>query len=84
MGVALLIVLAVVLSPAFLLLLLAFAILILCDATIRNRSLLVGLLAVVASYVQLLGYGIGFIHGVFRRIVLGRDEFAAFQKTFYD
>src|SRR5690606_25911545 len=82
-GVVLILGLSLFLSPYFLLLLLAHAIFILLDATIRNKSILIGLLAVVASYVQLLGYGNGFLHAFFARVVFRREEFPMFHKSFY-
>lgn len=53
------------------------------SATIRNRSLAIGVLGVAASYTQLIGYGTGFLKAFWRRIILGGDEFAAFRKNFY-
>jgi glycosyltransferase involved in cell wall biosynthesis len=44
-----------------LLLLLLFCLLIFLDATFRNRSIKVGWLSVVATFIQLIGYGVGFI-----------------------
>jgi GT2 family glycosyltransferase len=63
---------------------LAFALLILIDASIRNRSLKIGFLSVAAAFIQLFGYGSGFIAAWWRRCVRGKDEFNAFEKTFYD
>lgn len=60
-----------------------FAALILTDATLQNGSLGVGLRAVAAAYIQLWGYGSGFVRAWWRRCVLGRDEFEAFKKNFY-
>ena len=67
----------------FLLPLLLFSLVIFVDASIRNRSLRVGLLAVPASFIQLIGYGTGFLQAWWRRCVLGQDAFTAFDKTFY-
>ena len=53
------------------------------DAGIRNRSLLVGLLATPAAFVQLIGYGTGFLRAWWRQYVLGKSEFEAFKKNFY-
>lgn len=64
-------------------LLLLFVLLICVDATYRNRSLKIGLLAVVASFIQLIGYGTGFLRAWWQRCVCGKDEFAAFEKNFY-
>ena len=63
--------------------LLIYSLLILIDSTCRNRSLLVGLLSVPAAFVQLMGYGCGFLQAVWRRIVKGQDEFTAYEKNFY-
>jgi len=63
--------------------LLLFALLIFADATRSNHSLGVGLLAVCAAYVQLTGYGTGFLRAWWARCVLGKGEFDAFRKNFY-
>ncbi len=64
-------------------LLLLFAFIICVDSTIQNRSLKIGLLSVVASFVQLIGYGTGFLRAWWKRCVCRKDEFAAFEKNFY-
>ena len=56
---------------------------ILVDSTVKNRSLKVGLLSVPAAFTQLMGYGLGFIESWWKRCVLGKDEFQAFEKNFY-
>ena len=66
------------------LILLAFYLsLIFLEATWTNRSIRVGVLAVIASFIQLFSYGMGFIKAFYRRIILGKGEFAAYQKNFY-
>ncbi len=68
----------------FLLPLLLFSLVIFVDASIRNRSLWVGLLAVPASFIQLIGYGTGFLRAWWLRHVCGRDEdLQAFRRSFY-
>lgn len=62
---------------------LAYLALISVDATRRYRSLRVGLLSAVATCVQLIGYGSGFLRAVWKRLLLGQGEFFAFQRTFY-
>ena len=62
---------------------LLYSIFICIDSTIRNRSLRVGLLSVPAAFVQLMGYGLGFIESWWKRCILKQDEFTAFEKTFY-
>ena len=62
---------------------LLYALIICIDSTIRNRSLKVGLLSVPAAFTQLMGYGLGFIESWWKRCILKKDEFQAFEKTFY-
>ena len=63
--------------------LLLYSLVILIDSTIQNKSLKVGLLSVPAAFVQLMGYGFGFIEAWWKRCVQRKDEFQAFEKTFY-
>lgn len=63
---------------------LLFILLIFTDATIRTKSLIIGYYAVIASFLQLMGYGFGFLKAWWLRCVLGKDEFTAFEKNFYD
>ena len=53
------------------------------DSSIKNRSLWVGLLSIPAAFVQLMGYGLGFIKSWWKRCILKQDEFQAFEQTFY-
>lgn len=63
--------------------LLLYCLLIFADATRQFRSLAIGVRSIVASFVQLMGYGCGFLYAWWQRCVLGKDEFHAFDKTFY-
>ena len=49
---------------------LLFALLIFIDSSIRNRSLWVGLLSIPAAFIQLIGYGTGFLTAFWQRLVL--------------
>ena len=70
-----------------------YAVLIFIDSSIKNKSLYVGLLSIPAAFVQLMGYGLGFIESWWKRCVRGQDESSpcerteserqAFEKTFY-
>lgn len=60
-----------------------YSLIITIDSTIQNKSLKVGLLSVPAAFVQLMGYGLGFIESWWKRCVLKQDEFTAFEKNFY-
>jgi GT2 family glycosyltransferase len=68
------------LAGAYLLYLLA----IFTHSTLLNRSLRVGLLSVVSSFIQLTAYGWGFAYAAWKRWVLGRGAFASFERSFYD
>jgi len=60
-----------------------YSMLICIDSTIKNRSLKVGVLSIPAAFVQLMGYGLGFIESWWKRCMLKQDEFTAFEKNFY-
>ena len=60
-----------------------YSLLICADSTIKNKSLKVGLLSVPAAFVQLMGYGLGFIESWWKRCILRQDEFTTFERTFY-
>ena len=83
-GVLLLVVLSAFLCSLWpLSLLLFYAAIIFGDALRVSRNLKVALLAVVAAFTQLMGYGFGFLNAWWKRCVLGRDAFSAFERTFY-
>ncbi|MBO5156331.1 MAG: glycosyltransferase [Prevotella sp.] len=62
---------------------LAYCLLIFTDSSLHNRSVKIGLLSIAAAFTQLMGYGFGFIEAWWKRCVMGKDEFQAFEKTFY-
>ncbi len=63
--------------------LLLYSFIIFVDSSIKNRSIWVGILSIPAAFVQLMGYGLGFLKAWWKRIVLKQDEFTAFEKNFY-
>ena len=60
-----------------------YSLLIFIDSCIKNKSLHVGLLSIPAAFVQLTGYGLGFIESWWKRCIKGQNEFQAFEQTFY-
>lgn len=70
---------ALCLLPIALFMLLVFA-----DSSLRNKSVTIGFLSVEAAFVQLVGYGLGFLRAWWVRCVQGKEEFAAFEHNFYD
>ena len=64
--------------------LLLFSLLVFIDSAVRNRSLKIGCLSIWASFIQLIGYGTGFIRAWWLRCVCGRnEELQAFKDNFY-
>ena len=64
--------------------LLLYSLLIFVDSAWRNRSLRVGLLSVPASFIQLTGYGSGFISATWQRLILRhKDEGFDGNETLY-
>lgn len=60
-----------------------YALVVFLDASIQNRSCKIGVLAVVAAFTQLIGYGTGFIGAAFRRYILKKENKDAFMANFY-
>lgn len=60
-----------------------FALIIFLDASFQNKSMKIGILSVLAAFIQLTGYGTGFLRAWWKRCVLGKDAFSAFEKNFY-
>ena len=64
--------------------LLLFSLIVFIDSTIRNKSIKIGALSIWASFIQLLGYGTGFLRAWWLRCVCGRnEELQAFKNNFY-
>lgn len=63
--------------------LLLYALLICVDSAHQNHSIKIGIQSIAAAFVQLMGYGFGFIEAWWKRCVLGKSEFSAFEKNFY-
>ena len=70
-------------STQFLILLIIYFLIIIVDAWLKYKSLNVAVLSAVASFVQHVGYGTGFLKAFWKRIVLGQDEFHSYGKNFY-
>lgn len=60
-----------------------YALLVGLDAAISERSFGVGLRAIAAAFVQLMGYGTGFLRAWWERMVKRGGEFEAFKSNFY-
>jgi GT2 family glycosyltransferase len=67
----------------FLLPLMFWVILVFLDATIRNGSFFTGFIAVIASFIQMYGYGSGFLSAWWSVSIRGKDQYGVFFRGFY-
>ena len=84
LGNILLLILGLSISVIFLIPILVYMLMVFIDSTAKNTSFKIGLMSLITSYIQLFAYGFGFMKAVWKRLILGKDEFAAYEKTFYD
>lgn len=84
LGIPVSILMGVFLNPIFYVLPLLPALGLLVEGSIKSGSLYVGFLTIAAGYVQLIGYGSGFLNAFFKRYLLGKGEFDAFRDNFYE
>lgn len=73
LGEAALLLLAVFHTPYWLLLLVLYGLMLFCASAVKNKSLKIALLSVVTGFVQLNGYGCGFIKAFWSKVVLKKD-----------
>lgn len=70
--------------PWLLLLPVGYSLALFADSSAKNRDLRVALYSIPSSWIQLTGYGSGFLAAAWKRIILKRGVFKAFEKKFYD
>lgn len=75
---------ALLCHAAFLLPLFAYSLIILADATLKNKSLIVGFYAVIAVFVQFFGYGIGFLQSYWWVRIIKKQPEKKFPSLFFD
>lgn len=74
----------ITITMASLIPILLFSLLIFTDSLIRNRSAKVAWFSIQASFIQLLGYGTGFLRAWWLRCICSRNkELQAFKDNFY-
>jgi len=84
LGIVLLITLSCLFSLYFFLPLILFTLLVFVDATFQNRDIRIGLFSILASYIQLLAYGAGFLGAFWNRVIFSSNEYSRFNETFYE
>lgn len=62
---------------------LIYGIVIFLDSSRQNKSSKIGLLSIISAFIQLIGYGCGFLQAWWKRCIRDKNEFNAYQKTFY-
>lgn len=77
------IVIAAFFYPSLLYIPALIALLIFVDAFRTTKSLKVSLPAVMATFIQISGYGLGFWTAFFQRYIRRKGEFSAFHRNFY-
>lgn len=82
-GMALLLILSLF-YPVLLWIPIAYSLLLFMDSLLKNRSVKVALHSILSSWIQLTGYGTGFLVALWKRLILRKGEFRAFEKKFYD
>jgi hypothetical protein len=83
-GYPMLLLAGVFIHTLFLYLFFAFPLIIFTESLLKMKSIAVALLSIVASTIQLFGYGSGFIYAFWKRIILKKGAFSSFVKNFYD
>jgi glycosyltransferase involved in cell wall biosynthesis len=83
LGLLVLAALSIAVSPWFATPVVFHILLLFFASSLTNHSIIIGLLGVVTSYTQLLAYGFGFLQAFWKRMILGRDEYSAFSRNFY-
>ncbi|NND61872.1 MAG: glycosyltransferase [Flavobacteriaceae bacterium] len=76
-------VLSVISTPLFLIPLGLYAGLVLIDSTIRNQSLVIGFMSVIALFIQFFGYGTAFLKSTILVNVLKKDPEKQFPTLFF-
>ncbi len=83
-GLISLLLISIVYSVLFLFPILVHIIIIFIDSSLKNKSITIGIVSIATSYIQLLGYGLGFINAIWKRIILNKKEYAAYLDNFYE
>lgn len=71
-------------NPLFLSIPITYSTLVFIDSVSKNKSANVALASIAAAWVQLFGYGTGFLQAVWKRLILKEGEFKSYEKKFYE
>ncbi|ELR68909.1 Glycosyltransferase [Fulvivirga imtechensis AK7] len=73
----------VIIKPVLAYILLLFPVIIFLDSSFKTKNPITGVLAIISSYVQLTGYGVGFLKAWCQHYVLKKEINYAFRDNFY-
>ena len=59
--------------PPFLWLIVIYALILFIDSSIKNKSAKIGFISVFTGFIQLLGYGTGFIRAFWSKVILKKE-----------
>lgn len=82
-GSSALIILSIFLNIIFIAPVVLYALILFSDSFIKNKNIKVAFLSVIAGFIQITGYGLGFIKASWKRLVLRHDEFHVYKNNFY-
>ena len=82
-GLLILMIFSIICPIVFLLPILVHIAIIFIDSSFKNKNFNIGILSVLTSYIQLLGYGLGFIGALWKRLILNKKEYSAYIDNFY-
>ncbi|MDN3723879.1 glycosyltransferase [Aequorivita sp. SDUM287046] len=74
---------SLIFHPIFIVSLALYIILIFADASVKNRSLFIGILSVAAVFIQFFGYGLAFLKSSFFITILKKDPRKQFPSLFF-
>ncbi len=83
-GFLILLILSIFVSVRFLIPVAIHIIAVFIDSAVKNKSLKIGFISILTSYIQFFSYGSGFIFAFVKRFFFKKNEFEAFKKTFYN
>ena len=84
LGVIGMLILSALITPLLAAPILFYAFIVFIDSSIRNKSLWIGLISILTSFVQLMAYGFGFLDAFWKRIILRKSEYSAYKNNFYE
>lgn len=71
-------------SSFFLIPILTYSLILFLDSLFKNKSLSIAALSILTSYTQIFAYGFGFLWAILMFKILNKNEYSAFNASFYE